>query len=147
MIDREIKKMLVNALVEVVDSAPLRKNRRSNRLKKSKSVRDQNRIGMPQKKWTESMIVGMVPKSTLNLTYGNNIIGLRRVNREKEFETWMGYVNKTLNTTSRYVNKSIFDSAEKNIYEIASKPEQDYDAKTNDVCKVVLEYAKNIADL
>lgn len=145
--DNEIKKMLVNALVEVVDSAPLRNNGNSNYLKGSKFISTKKGIGIAQRKGTEYIIVKVIPKSTLNPNHEKKTSRLGSVNREKEFKTWMGYVNKTMHTTSRYVNKNIFDSAQKNIQEIVKKPEQNYATKTNDVCKVVLEYARNIADL
>ena len=175
MMDKKIKKMLVDALVEVVDRAPLKKQMefvgRSHNLRKRKTIENrgvamQRRgdivgigsggggikdiVSAEKKSYTLAELVSQDEKGKLYSNHINQLASKRyrvpwdAVQSKAEFEAWMGYVNKTLNTTSRYVDKTVFNSTQKNIQEIAVKPGRNYAAKTNDVCKAVLDYAQDI---
>ena len=96
--DNEIKKMLVNALVEVVDSAPLRNNGNSNYLKGSKFISTKKGIGIAQRKGTEYIIVKVIPKSTLNPNHEKKTSRLGSVNREDRKSTRL---NSSHTTVSR----------------------------------------------
>lgn len=63
---------------------------------------------------------------------------------QSRFNIWINYVNSTLQIVSQYVDSSLSFSVQSNIQMIASQSGLDYATKTNNICQIILDFARKI---
>lgn len=63
---------------------------------------------------------------------------------QSRFDIWMNYVNSILRITSRYVDASLCFTVRNNIQNIATQSGLDYATRTNDICQIILDFARKI---
>lgn len=122
MLNQQIKKTIVNALMKVVDSAPTRSNSQYKNLYTS----------------GHSYQTKMAYNRGYTEQYG--------VSNEK-FKIWIDYVFSVLNIADQQIDSSVSYSVYQKIQNIIALNSLDNTTKTVEICKIILDYARNILNM
>lgn len=122
MLNQQIKKTIVNALMKVVDSAPTRSN------SQYKNLYTSGYSYQP------------------NMAYKQGYTEQYRVSNEK-FKIWIDYVFSVLNIADQHIDSSISYSVRQKIQNIMALNSLDNTSKTIEICKIILDYARSIINM
>lgn len=75
--------------------------------------------------------------SAVNGNFSNSII-------QSRFDIWINYVNSILQITSQYVDTSLYFTVRNNIQNTAMQSSLDYATRTNNICQIILDFARKI---
>lgn len=110
--NHEIKKIIIDAIMKVVDSAPSKKNTKLNSYN----------------------------------PYDYKSTNPFEVTKE-EFDIWIDYVLSIIKIASKHIDMNLCLSIQKNINNIVSQQGDDYMTKTNTICQMLLNFARQIINL
>ena len=116
MLNQQIKKTIIDALMKVVDSAPTRSNSRYNSY-------------TPGYLYSTSYKTGYIEPYTIS---------------DESFKVWTNYVFSVLQIAAQQVDPSISYPVYKQIQSIVYLNGSDNASKTLDICRIILDYARNI---
>lgn len=114
MINQQVKKTMIDALMKVVDSAPTRSNNHQ----------------------------GTYPMQP-SYPYYSTQAHQETITTER-FNIWIDYVQSVLKITSQQIDMNLYLSVLNNIQNIVFQPGTNYALKTNEICKILLNFAQNI---
>ena len=130
--DQETKQMVIDAIIKVVNDAPTQ----------------------PKKNGIPPIVAGEIgamaalsfPLSTLSLVplAAAYMAGKENDISQKTFDLWTKYVFSILEIISRYVNVMPCLS---NINDILNKKNTSYAIQTNEICKVLLNFARSVLNM
>ena len=124
MMDHQIKTMIVNAIMKVVDSAPRQLNIQSS----------QKRVGLHYSPFTSYQFTNPYQSEMLYQTD----------NYKEHFDVWINYVWSILKTASSHIDSNLYISVQMQIQSILTQPNIDYASKTTAICKTLLDLASRI---
>lgn len=114
--DHQIKTMIVDALMKIVDSAPTKN---------------------PYQQYvTEQLWQTQNP-------YQANKIQRSTVSKDS-FDIWMNYIFSVLKITEQYIDSGLYLSVCNQIQSVALHADIDYTKKTYEICRILLEFARKI---
>lgn len=131
--DHQIKKTIVKALMNAVDSAPTNSNSK-------KMYEPVFQSENPYQKYAPKPI--FQPKNPYH-EYVNYQITVSK----SSFDVWINYIFSVLETTEPYVNPYLYLAILNQIQNIAIQADADYTKKTLEICKIILEFARQILNL
>ena len=124
MMDHQIKTMIVNAIMKVVDSAPRQLNIQSSHKRVSPRYS---------------------PSTPYQSAHPYQSEMLYQTDDYKEhFDVWMNYVWSILKTASSHIDSNLYISVKMQIQSILTQPNMDYALKTTAICKTLLDLASRI---
>lgn len=118
MLNQQVKKTIIDALMKVVDSAPTRSNYYNN----------------------------TNPQYRTNTIYGQEHAVQYGISNEI-FQAWINYVFSVLNITAQHVDSNLSYSVYTQIQNIVCLNSVDNASKTIDVCRIILDYAHKIVEM
>lgn len=122
MMDHQIKTMIVNAIMKVVDSAPRQLQASQKRVSPHYS-----------------------PSTPYQFTHPYQSEMLYQTDNYKEhFDVWMNYVWSILKTASSHIDSNLYISVQMQIQSILTQPNMDCTSKTTAICKTLLDLASRI---
>lgn len=118
MMDHQIKTMIVDALMKVVDSAPINSQNPYKRYFLNQPYIQEN----PYQKLIANQLT--VSKSS--------------------FDTWKDYALSVLGITEQYINAYLYTTVVNQIQNVVLRTDTDYTEKTTEICRILLELAKRV---
>lgn len=131
MMDHQIKTMIVNAIMNVVDSAP------------TNSKRPHEPIFQPVNPYQQ-----LSPKPIFQPESPyTQLINSQTTVSKSSFDIWMNYVFSVLKIAEPYINPYLYLATLNGIQNVSTKVNSDYTNKTLEVCKIILDFARQILNL
>lgn len=131
MLNPQIKKTIVDALIKVVDSAPNMSNRQYNSDKSRNYPRNYYQAGGTYRP---------------GYTYQSDMVYQSDISNEN-FEVWINYVFSVLKITAQQINSNLSYTVYQQIQNIVYQNNRNNSSKTIDICRILLDYAQNILKL
>lgn len=122
--DHQIKTIIVNAIMKVVDSAPKQVNIQTS----------QKRVSPHHSPSTAHQFAHPYQSEMLYQTD----------DYKDHFDVWINYVWSILKTASSYIDSNLYISVKKQIQNILTQSNMDYASKTTAICKTLLDLASRI---
>lgn len=121
-LDPQIKQTVVDALIKVVESAPTRA------------------INSP---------FGYSPyKTPYSSPYNPQSITPNPYEiTQSHFDVWMNYVHSTLRIVSQYIDASLSYTVQKKIQMVVLQPGLNLASKINNICQILLDFARSLINL
>lgn len=117
--NHQIKTTIVEALMKVVESAPTR----------AIQQHQYYQMGYQQAYQSDMMYQTMVGVSA------------------ESFGAWIEYVRSVLAAVEPYVDDYSLQMLNNRIITVVAQPENGYEFKTNTICQMILEYARNVVKM
>lgn len=127
ILNPQIKKTIVDALMQVVDSAPCMTNRQYT----SDVFSNYPRYYQAERTYS--------PRSTYNSDKGC----LSDVSNEN-FKIWINYVFSVLNITAQQVDSNLSYLTYSQVQNVVRQVDKSNFSKTTDICSILLEFARKI---
>lgn len=131
MLNPQIKKTIVDALMKVVDSAPSMSNRQN----KSNTFRN-----YPRNYYQTG------ERYRPGYMYQSDMIHQSDVSNEN-FEVWINYVLSVLKITAQQVDPNLSYTVYQQVQNIVHQGNSNNSSKTIGICRILLDYAQDILKL
>lgn len=131
MLNQQIKKTIIDALMNVVDSAP------------TNSKKPYEPIFQPGNPYQQ-----LSPKPIFQPENPYTQLANSQTTVSKSsFDIWMNYVFSVLKIAEPYINPYSYLATFNKIQNVSLKVNSDYTNKTLEVCKIILDFARQILNL
>ena len=132
MLNPQIKKTIINALMKVIDSAPNMPNKQYNSYMSNY---------YPQDLYQTKETYGHKYTYQSDMIYPSNNV------TNESFEIWINYVFSVLKITAQQIDSNISYDVYQQIKTIVSQNNEDNSSKTINICRIILNYAQNILNM
>lgn len=131
MLNQQIKKTIIDALMNVVDSAPTNSK---------KTYEPIFQPGNPYQQLSPKPI--FQPENPYT-----QLANSQTTVSKSSFDIWMNYVFSVLKIAEPYINPYSYLATFNKIQNVSTKVTSDYTNKTLEVCKIILDFARQILSL